>query len=185
MGEIAHLRPISASGKQTRIRSVDLDTGEILDGVPILVSPKKRYISEDYTIVFLEAMQSIATDKTLGAQEFRVLAYLISMLGTENNFKAFNQTQIGVEIGMHKTHVNRSIKRLIEKGIIIKGAHIGKGFVYGLNPNFAWRGPAAKWSAASKKAPKLHLLRGGANVQSSEEKPVAAILRENGEPALF
>ena len=43
---------------------------------------------------------------------------------------------------MHRQHVQRSIKRLIQLGIILEGVKIGISRSYRLNPNFGWKGSA-------------------------------------------
>ena len=43
---------------------------------------------------------------------------------------------------MHRQHVQRSIKRLIQLGIILEGVKIGISRLYRLNPAFGWKGLA-------------------------------------------
>ena len=44
---------------------------------------------------------------------------------------------------MNRHNVNRSIKKLIELGVILEGVKIGISRSYGkLNPNFGWKGSA-------------------------------------------
>ena len=43
---------------------------------------------------------------------------------------------------MHRQHVQRSIKRLIQLGIILEGVKIGISRSYRLNPSFGWKGSA-------------------------------------------
>ena len=43
---------------------------------------------------------------------------------------------------MHRQHVQRSIKRLIQLGIILGGVKIGISRSYRLNPSFGWKGSA-------------------------------------------
>ena len=40
---------------------------------------------------------------------------------------------------MNRHHVNRSIKKLIELGVVLEGVKIGISRSYRLNPNFAER----------------------------------------------
>ena len=46
------------------------------------------------------------------------------------------------ELDMHRQHVQRSIKRLIQLGIILEGVKIGISRSYRLNPSFGWKGSA-------------------------------------------
>jgi hypothetical protein len=50
-----------------------------------------------------------------------------------------NQTQLGKELGMTASNVARSLRRLIEAGVIRKIVS-ASGRLYMLNPNFAWYG---------------------------------------------
>ena len=43
---------------------------------------------------------------------------------------------------MNRHNVNRSIKKLIELGVILEGVKIGISRSYRLNPNFGWKGSA-------------------------------------------
>ena len=43
---------------------------------------------------------------------------------------------------MNRHNVNRSIKKLIELGVVLEGVKIGVSRSYRLNPNFGWKGSA-------------------------------------------
>jgi DNA-binding MarR family transcriptional regulator len=75
--------------------------------------------------VFLEALQAVAMDRDLGAQELRVLNYMMSKIGFKNDWQSLNQAELGRDLGMHRNHVSRAIKRLVDKGVIMKGVRIG------------------------------------------------------------
>ena len=51
-----------------------------------------------------------------------------------------NQTSLAKELAMPVSNVSRSIKRLIEAGVIER-LETASGRTYRLNPNFAWYGP--------------------------------------------
>ena len=53
---------------------------------------------------------------------------------------------------MHRQHVQRSIKRLIQLGIILEGVKIGISRSYRLNPSFGWKGSAKGHREASARA---------------------------------
>ena len=40
---------------------------------------------------------------------------------------------------MNRHNVNRSIKKLIELGVVLEGVRIGISCSYRLNPNFGWK----------------------------------------------
>ena len=53
-----------------------------------------------------------------------------------------NQAEVSEQVGMNRHNVNRSIKKLIELGVILEGVKIGISRSYRLNPNFGWKGSA-------------------------------------------
>ena len=59
----------------------------------------------------------------------------------ENLIKV-NQAEVSEQVGMNRHNVNRSIKKLIELGVILEGVKIGISRSYRLNPNFGWKGSA-------------------------------------------
>ena len=59
---------------------------------------------------------------------------LLSVLDYENLIQV-SQADIARELDMHRQHVQRSIKRLIQLGIILEGVKIGISRSYRLNPS--------------------------------------------------
>ena len=59
----------------------------------------------------------ILAQSDLGANDFKVLMKLLSVLDYENLIQV-SQADIARELDMHRQHVQRSIKRLIQLGII-------------------------------------------------------------------
>ena len=53
-----------------------------------------------------------------------------------------NQAEIARDLGMQRQNVQRSIKRLMELGVILEGVKIGVSRSYRLNPSFGWKGSA-------------------------------------------
>ena len=62
-------------------------------------------------------------------------------VGNENLIQV-NQAEVSEQVGMNRHNVNRSIKKLIELGVILEGVKIGISRSYRLNPNFGWKGSA-------------------------------------------
>ena len=77
----------------------------------------------------------ILAQSDLGANDFKVLMKLLSVLDYENLIQV-SQADIARELDMHRQHVQRSIKRLIQLGIILEGVKIGISRSYRLNPSF-------------------------------------------------
>ena len=74
----------------------------------------------------------ILSQSDLGANDFKVLMKLLSVLDYENLIQV-SQADIARELDMHRQHVQRSIKRLIQLGIILEGVKIGISRSYRLN----------------------------------------------------
>ena len=66
---------------------------------------------------------------------------LLARLDYENLIQV-NQAEVSEQVGMNRHNVNRSIKKLIELGVILEGVKIGISRSYRLNPNFGWKGSA-------------------------------------------
>ena len=49
------------------------------------------------------------------------------------------RAEVSEQVGMNRHNVNRSIKKLIELGVILEGVKIGISRSYRLNPNFGWK----------------------------------------------
>ena len=83
----------------------------------------------------------ILAQSNLSGNDFKVLMKLLSVLDYENLIQV-SQADIARELDMHRQHVQRSIKRLLELGIVLEGVRIGISRSYRLNPNFGWKGSA-------------------------------------------
>ena len=66
---------------------------------------------------------------------------MLARLDYENLIQV-NQAEVAEQVGMNRHHVNRSIKKLIELGVVLEGVKIGISRSYRLNPNFGWKGSA-------------------------------------------
>ena len=103
---------------------------------------------------------------------------LLSVLDYENLIQV-SQADIARELDMHRQHVQRSIKRLIQLGIILEGVKIGISRSYRLNPSFGWKGSAKGHREVSARALEgYQVIRGrrahgaalGATSQKTENK---------------
>lgn len=75
----------------------------------------------------------------LDGQDYRVLMKLLARLDFEN-LLVLNQAELGRELNMQRQHVQRSLKRLIDIGVLLAGPRIGVSRSYRLNPKFGWKG---------------------------------------------
>jgi DNA-binding IclR family transcriptional regulator len=111
----------------------------------------------------------IATADLSGA-DFRVMAALMARLDFENLIQV-QQVEIAEHLGMQKQNVGRSIKRLVEMGILLEGPKIGRSRSCRLNPNFGWQGSAKGHHRAIQERMKqagLSVVKGGGQQEGSE-----------------
>ena len=71
----------------------------------------------------------------------KVMWAMLARLDYENLIQV-NQAEVAEQVGMNRHNVNRSIKKLIELGVVLEGVKIGISRSYRLNPNFGWKGSA-------------------------------------------
>ena len=139
---------------QRRLGTVDLDTGEVLEeGIPVWIGRKPK-ITDRWFMAFQEAFEFIAKDRDLTDEHRRVLFYLLSRLDFDNYIQ-IAQIEIAEALGMHKTHVNRAIKLLEGKNIIIRGPKVGRSSCFRLSPNLGWKGRVSSLREAQREHLKL------------------------------
>ena len=125
-----------------RLIQIDHDTGEVVDGFCCLRSTKtQKWFSTKGWLAMAQNGAEILAQSDLGANDFKVLMKLLSVLDYENLIQV-SQADIARELDMHRQHVQRSIKQLIQLGIILEGVKIGISRSYRLNPSFGWKGSA-------------------------------------------
>lgn len=114
----------------------DINSGDRIFAVfPV----KKNFINLEYFCMFQNATELLATDEHLTGNDYRVLFLLFSFLDMKN-YISVNHVLIAEKLNMQKSHVSRSISTLIDRGIIIKGPRVGKGFTYILNSKYGYKG---------------------------------------------
>ncbi|HHT2091891.1 TPA: MarR family transcriptional regulator, partial [Raoultella ornithinolytica] len=105
-----------------KVTQVDLETGEDLGGFVAVIRPKQKSAFERHFTMNQAALELLA--KTLTGEQFKVLMMLLASLDYEN-FIQVAQADIAEKLEMQKTNVSRSIKGLIDLGVIIEGPKIG------------------------------------------------------------
>lgn len=125
---------------QKRLGSFDQETGEILDGVLVLVG---RKIGSPYGRQWMqinqEALAEIAADPQMGAEALRVFLYLNARLDFENLIQV-PQIEIAAALRMKPPSVSRAIRLLEGKQIIIRGPKVGRASSWKLNVHYGWKG---------------------------------------------
>ena len=124
-----------------RLQQIDSETGEIIDGFVAYVVPKRKNGFGQGWLAMAQNGAEILAQSNLSGNDFKVLMKLLSVLDYENLIQV-GQADIARELDMHRQHVQRSIKRLLDLGIVLEGVKIGISRSYRLNPNFGWKGSA-------------------------------------------
>ncbi len=131
------------------IASVDLRTGEILNGVPVWVAGQKKtaftgLYDKRWFIMAQDALLMLATDDELTGKSLKVLLYLLARLDFEN-FIQVPQVEIANELKLHKQDVSKYVALLERKGILTRGPKLARSSSFRLNPNFGYKGnPSGK-----------------------------------------
>jgi hypothetical protein len=124
-----------------RIDQIDTVTGEII-GNALIVVPKKYYNAfVDGWVAMAQPALDLLADSDLTGEELKVLLKLLGRLDFEN-FLLINQSELAKSMGIQRTNVNRSIRRLLEMEILLEGPKVGPLRTYRLNPTFGWKGSA-------------------------------------------
>ena len=79
-----------------------------------------------------EAMMMLAQSNLTG-NDMKVMWAMLARLDYENLIQV-NQAEVSEQVGMNRHNVNRSIKKLIELGVILEGVKIGISRSTGLTP---------------------------------------------------
>ena len=100
-----------------RLQQIDSETGEIIDGFVAYVVPKRKNGFGQGWLAMAQNGAEILSQSNLSGNDFKVLMKLLSVLDYENLIQV-SQADIARELDMHRQHVQRSIKRLLELGIV-------------------------------------------------------------------
>lgn len=126
-------------GQKNQVRLLDESTGEILSqGVFVYVTGKVKW-REGFFMGFQNAFEKLAQDGELVGQPMRVLLFLFARLNFEN-YVAIPQTEVSEVLGMRKERVSEAIRKLLDKGVLIKGPKLGRMQSYQLNSHYGWKG---------------------------------------------
>src|SRR5919198_6131181 len=117
------------------IGSVDLETGELQFGVPIWVRVKYSPFGRRWFMTNQEALFSLAKDKEITGECYRVLMILLGQLDFEN-WIYVSQKEMAEFLGLQKSQVSRAIRLLVEKGILLRSSPIRGSHGYRLNPYY-------------------------------------------------
>lgn len=132
-----------------RVEQVDPETGEVLGGFVAVVQPKRKNGFGDGWFAMSQNALKAIREAGLTGRDYDVLFALLGVLDYENLIQV-SQVDLAKELEMQKTHLSRSIKRLLEVGVLLEGPKIGRSKTFRLNPSFGWKGSAKGHTNALK-----------------------------------
>ncbi len=121
---------------------IDPSTGERREGFPVWI-PIKPKLKEGFFIAMQEGFLRLARESDLTGEDLKVLLAYLGNLDFEN-YLQISQQAIADDLKIGKTQVSRATKKLVDKGILIKGSKTGKHYTYGLNTFYGWKGKVGK-----------------------------------------
>lgn len=127
-----------------RLGTIDLDTGEMVEGVNVWCPTGKKngfqlLYGWRYCIMAQDAMTMIASDPDITGETLRVFIYMAGRLDFENYIR-IQQIEIAEALRMQKPNVSRAVKMLERKNILLRGPKVGQSYSWRMNPNFGYKG---------------------------------------------
>ena len=113
------------------MQQIDHQTGEVVEGFVAYVVPKRKNGFQKGWMAMAQAMMMLAQSNLTG-NDMKVMWAMLARLDYENLIQV-NQAEVAEQVGMNRHNVNRSIKKLIELGVILEGVKIGISRSYELN----------------------------------------------------
>lgn len=89
--------------------------------------------------VGVSVMEQAKMERPLTQTEYRVRDFILGTIGI-GNYVYINQAEVGRELRLHRSHVSKAIKRLVDLNILICGPKSGKSNTYMVNPAFCFSG---------------------------------------------
>lgn len=134
---------------QKRLTQVDTATGAVMaDGFVAYVVPKRvnafkgrwMAMSQD-GMVWLSrgVLGDLLRDRKLSGQDLGVFLCLLGHLDYENHILT-PQAEMAETVGLHRSNFNRSVRHLVELGILEKGPKVGRMVSLKLSPEYGWKG---------------------------------------------
>lgn len=129
---------------------IDPKTGKVIRGAFVWIGERiPSPWSGKFMVSNQEFLEQLVKRPDIGFELLRVFVFLNARLDF-NNLVQLPQTEIARALGMKKQNVHRTMKRLEELGIIIRGPKVGHSCSYRLNPQAGWKGKAKDHRTALK-----------------------------------
>jgi hypothetical protein len=136
-----------------------------------IIYPKRRNgFHEGWVAVAQDPMLKLA-QSDLGGEALRVLMVLLAKLDFENWIN-LTQTEISKLSKISRPNVARSMRKLVEEGVLLPGPKVGRNMTWRLNPSYGWKGSARSHNEAlldRMKARGLSVVDGGGTPEPSRD----------------
>lgn len=165
---------------QKRLMQVDAETGELIEeGFVAYVAPRRKNGFGARWMAMAQDAALLLAQSDLGRDDFRVFMALLARLDYEN-LLVLNQAELARDMGMHRQHVQRSIKRLMGLGVLLEGPRIGVSRSYRFNPEFGWKGTARNHVIALDQERKKRMANAGIKgvIEGGQQAPQEAPERD-------
>ncbi len=96
-------------------------------------------IIKDWITVMQPSLAAMAADRAVTLDIFRVRDFLLATMAMGNLY-AIPMAEIARRLGLDPSNVRRAVNRLVDYGLLMEGAPLGKTRTFEVNPKFAWRG---------------------------------------------
>lgn len=134
--------------KASREEFASIESGEAVRFVAMTETELRDYSNrrtyrhqEPFFMGMIAGIAAAADSPTLTDGDIRVLMKLLSLLDYEN-FLNLEIKSVAADLHRSRESVSRSVKHLVEQGIIHRGPRVGRAYTYRLDPSTAWRGKA-------------------------------------------
>ena len=105
----------------------------------------KQKLKSNHIRTFQEGLLEITRDKDLCGDDIRVLLGVLSQMEYENRFTT-TLTKLAEEIGLDRSTVSKSTKKLVKKGYLTKEGSEGQVNHYMVDPRIAFKSRVSKFS---------------------------------------
>ena len=111
------------------------------DSVVNISTQPKKYLKDDYARYFSNEILGLAVDKDLSGNDLRIFLAVLANLGFEN-ILSISQQELSNQLGIHRSDIAKSIKKLISKGYLEIIDTVGRQNIYMFNPGVAFKSKA-------------------------------------------
>ena len=124
-----------------RIYKIECPEDKKLMGV---VVPEQK-LKSNHIRTFQDGLLEIIRDKDLCGDDIRVLLGILSQMEYENRF-TITLTKLGEQIGLDRSTVSKSTKKLVSRGYLTKEGSQGQINHYMVDPRIAFKSRVSKFS---------------------------------------